>query len=314
MPSTATGRACVANIITGNDAANILNGMAGADTLNGGDGDDTFILDNLGDTVSEDANHGTDTIKSSVTHTLEPNVENLVLTGSAAINGTGNDLDNTLTGNAAANTLDGGTGADKMSGLAGNDTYIIDDLGDVVTEAAAGGTDTIKASVSHTLELNVERLTLTGTDAIDGIGNTLANLIIGNDGANKLLGLTGNDTLQGGLGKDTLTGGAGSDILTGGDDADIFHFDAFVERGDTIKDFLSGTDHIEIVAAGFLGAVAGVVNLSSKATPSASNGEGWLLFDTDVSRLYWDDDGTGAHVAQLLATLTASFRSTRPTF
>ena len=158
--------------------------------------------------------------------------------------------------------------------------------------------------MSHTLELNVERLVLTGTDPTEGIGNTLANIITGNDGANKLSGLAGNDTLQGGLGQDTLTGGVGSDRLTGGDDADIFHFDALAEKGDTFTDFVSGLDHIEIVAAGFTGAVAGDVHFAQALTPHAADGNATFLFDTDASRLYWDDDGTGAHLAQLLATLT----------
>jgi Ca2+-binding RTX toxin-like protein len=304
-PINGTGSSA-ANVITGNDAANILDGRAGADTLFGGDGDDTFILDNAGDAVTEDLTHGTDTIKSSVAHALEGNVENLTLTGSGAMSATGNDLDNALTGNNAANVLDGGLGADKMSGLSGNDTYIVDNLGDVVIEiSAAGGTDTVEASVSHTLGLNVEKLILTGADPIDGIGNTRANTLTGNDAANKLIGLAGNDTLQGGKGGDTLTGGVGSDILTGGEDADIFHFDALAEKSDTITDFLSGTDHIEIVAAGFTGAVVGAVNLASNATPAPTTAAGWFLFDTDNGRLSWDDDGTGAHAAQLLATLTS---------
>ena len=66
------------------------------------------------------------------------NVENLTLTGTRAINATGNTLDNTLTGNAGDNVLDGGAGNDTMVGGAGNDTYVVDAAGDVVTEAAAG--------------------------------------------------------------------------------------------------------------------------------------------------------------------------------
>jgi Ca2+-binding RTX toxin-like protein len=302
-PINGTGTSAV-NIITGNDGANILDGNAGADHLTGGDGDDTYIVDNTGDVVTEAAGQGLDTIKSSVSHTLESEVENLTLTGTGAINGTGNDLDNVMIGNSASNVLDGGLGADTMKGLGGSDTYIVDNIGDVVVEAASGGTDAVKASIDYTLGANIERLTLTGSDPLKGTGNTLANILTGNDGANVLDGQAGADTLRGGLGDDTLTGGIGADVLSGGTGADIFHFNSLTEKGDTITDFLGGTDLIEMVAAGFAGALAGVVNLVSNASPHASATAGTFLFDTDNGRLSWDDDGNGAHAAQLLATLS----------
>ena len=95
------------NTISGNASANTLDGGAGADAMAGGAGNDTYVRDNAGDTVTEAANAGTDTVKSSLTYTLGANVENLTLTGAAAINGTGNTLNNVI-GNAAANVLTGG--------------------------------------------------------------------------------------------------------------------------------------------------------------------------------------------------------------
>ncbi len=199
-----TGNA-LANIITGNAANNTLSGGAGADTMIGELGDDTFVVNSEDDVVIEDIEEGTDKINSSVTYVLSTNVENLTLTGALAINGTGNDLANTLTGNSAANQLDGGANADTLKGGAGDDTYFVDDAGDIVTEALNAGIDTVNSSVTHTLKNNVENLNLTGILAINGTGNALANLITGNAANNILNGGTGADSLIGGLGNDSYT-------------------------------------------------------------------------------------------------------------
>jgi Ca2+-binding RTX toxin-like protein len=95
--------------------------------MSGGAGDDTYVVDATSDTIAEAANEGTDTVQTSATYTLTANVENLTLTGSGNINGTGNDLDNTLTGNSGNNVLDGGagnSGNNVLDGGAGNDTII----------------------------------------------------------------------------------------------------------------------------------------------------------------------------------------------
>jgi Ca2+-binding RTX toxin-like protein len=201
-----------ANQLSGGAGNDTLNGSAGADTLIGGTGDDIYVVDNAGDVVTENAGEGIDLVQSSVTYTLSANVENLTLTGSSAINGTGNALDNVLTGNTSNNTLDGGVGADTLIGGAGNDTYVVDNTGDVVTENAGEGADLVQSSVTYALSANVENLTLTGTAAINGTGNELDNAITGNSGANQLTGAAGNDTLNGSAGADTLIGGTGDDI------------------------------------------------------------------------------------------------------
>ena len=87
----------------------------------------------------------------------------MTYTGSAAFTGIGNALDNTITGGIGNDTLNGGMGADTLIGGAGNDTYLVDNAGDVVTEAASAGTDTVKTTLgAYTLSANVENLTFTG--------------------------------------------------------------------------------------------------------------------------------------------------------
>jgi Ca2+-binding RTX toxin-like protein len=204
------------NALTGNAADNILDGGAGADTMVGGAGNDTYVVDNMGDVVTESTGGGTDLVQSSVTYELEANVENLTLTGASAINATGNALDNVLTGNSGANILDGGAGADTMAGGAGNDTYVVDNIGDVVTEGAGGGTDLVQAGITYTLGAEVESLTLTGAAAINGTGNALNNTITGNAVDNILDGGVGTDTMVGGLGDDTYIVDNAGDVVTEG--------------------------------------------------------------------------------------------------
>lgn len=211
------------NIIIGNDGNNLIDGLAGNDTMKGGLGNDTYVVDIAGDVIFENANEGTDTVKAAFTYTLATTLENLTLTGTAAINGTGNALDNILIGNSAANsltggdgndTLDGSTGIDTLIGGLGNDTYVVDVATDIVTEAASAGTDTVQSSATtYTLATNVENLMLMGSGAINGTGNTQNNLIIGNSSANILDGGTGIDTLTGGAGNDTYVVDTTTDVI-----------------------------------------------------------------------------------------------------
>lgn len=208
------------NVLTANAGNDTLSGGNGVDTLVGGTGSDVYIVDSTTDTITESTNEGIDTVQSSASYTLGSNLENLVLTGSSTINGTGNSLNNALTGNTGNNslvgssgndTLDGGLGTDTLIGGVGNDTYIVDSTADTITENSSEGIDLVRASITYTLGSNLEDLTLSGISNIDGTGNSLDNYLRGNEGNNVLTGGSGSDSLKGGLGIDTLVGGLGDD-------------------------------------------------------------------------------------------------------
>ncbi|MGQ3212810.1 calcium-binding protein [Shinella sp.] len=218
-----------------------LDGGAGRDILLGEEGNDIYHVDNARDVVWEYAGEGRDTVFSSVSYTLSENVEALTLTGSEALNGTGNALNNTLVGTDAANILNGRAGADSMFGGLGNDTFFVEDARDVVTEKTNEGTDLVNALISYALAANVENLVLKTASDLNGTGNALNNVIAGNSGRNTLSGAAGNDTLKGGGGNDKLVGGLGADKLYGGSGADTFilksYKDSLVISRDTIFDF-----------------------------------------------------------------------------
>ena len=109
------------DIVQGKNGHDYINGGTGNDNLAGGRGDDTYKVNSSRDKVVEAANQGTDLIQSSVSYTLPANVEQLQLTGSGNISGTGNSRANTITGNAGKNTLLGKGGADSLDGGAGKD-------------------------------------------------------------------------------------------------------------------------------------------------------------------------------------------------
>jgi Ca2+-binding RTX toxin-like protein len=114
-----------------------------------------------------------------------------------------------LVGGAGNDTLDGGAGIDTLVGGVGDDVYRVDSATDVIVEAAGAGYDRVESSVGISLYstalANIEELVLTGSGALWGTGNGLANRIEGNIGNNTLQGMGGNDTLIGGYGIDTVS-------------------------------------------------------------------------------------------------------------
>jgi Ca2+-binding RTX toxin-like protein len=270
------------NRLTGNDGFNLLDGGAGNDTLDGGLGGDTLVggtgndlyfVNSSADLVIEQAGQGSDSVVSTVSYTLRSHFENLTLGSGSGVNAIGNDLANTLTGNANDNLIDGGAGNDSLVGAAGNDSllgdigvdtmvgglgddfYRVGETGDVVTEQANEGTDTVEAYANFTLGANVEHLTLGGSGSLQGAGNSLDNRLTGNDGFNLLDGGAGNDTLDGGIGADTLVGGLGNDVYHVNSVADVIT-EVAGEGTDTVYstalNFVTTSDieFIELVGSG----------------------------------------------------------------
>ncbi|TAT98420.1 hypothetical protein ELH77_02175 [Rhizobium ruizarguesonis] len=261
LDNTITGGAAT-DTLSGGAGNDTLDGGAGADSLIGGEGDDTYTVDNAGDLVTEAADEGADTVRTTLaSYTLGSDVENLTYTGTAAFTGTGNGLANTIRGAAGADILDGKAGADILIGGVGNDTYIVDDLADVVTEGLNEGTDLIKTALSiYTLGNNVENLLYTGSASFTGTGNALVNTITGG---------AGNDLLDGGAGNDTLDGGAGNDTYV------------VDSASDVIKEAVgAGTDEIRTALAAY--SIAALVNVENLTYTGSANftGTGNVLDNT----------------------------------
>jgi Ca2+-binding RTX toxin-like protein len=203
----------LANVIVGNAGNNVLDGGSSNDVMFGGAGNDSYAVDSGLDGVIENVGEGSDTVYSTVDLVLAANVENLVLQGSADLQGYGNGLNNAIYGNAGNNILDGGAGADGMIGGAGNDVYYVDNAADGVVENVGEGNDAVFATAHFALSANVETLVLQGSANLQGYGNDLANTLYGNSGNNILNGGTGADIMFGGLGDDAYFVDGGDGVI-----------------------------------------------------------------------------------------------------
>jgi Ca2+-binding RTX toxin-like protein len=288
------------NRLVGNTAVNILNGLAGDDVIYGLTGNDTLKGGDGNDYLDGDNQPGI--IDGDGLFFLPQPIEN-----------------------------------DFMEGGSGNDTYVVNVIGDVVLENALAGNDTVISSISYNLGANLENLTLVGSGNITGAGNTLDNILTGNDKVNLLNGLAGNDTIYGGGGNDTLTGSTGDDILVGeaGNDSLIggIGFDRFsfgtpgqafttaTSGFDTIADFQAGTDKIQLQRSSFtaLTTLAGSALKASEfaivtTDAAAATSAGLIVYNQTNDKLFYNANGTavgfgnGGEFALVsnIATLAAS--------
>lgn len=169
----------LADLIKGGAGNDVLDGGLGADRMDGGLGDDVFYVDDVGDVVAEKLGEGIDSVFASVSHTLKSNVENLTLTGTASLTGTGNDLDNLIYGNAGSN---------KIIANAGNDWLYTGDGDDTVTGGA--GSDHIDGGIGQDIAVFSGAMSGYAISTVDGVTTVTDTLLSdGDDGTDVLQGI-----------------------------------------------------------------------------------------------------------------------------
>jgi Ca2+-binding RTX toxin-like protein len=331
-----------ANILDGGAGADVLTGRGGNDIYYVDDDGDAVV--ELAGGGSDEVR----TALGYYSLAYAENVETLRYVGGDAFagwGGEGNDLlfggagGDTLAGGAGIDTLyggaggdvlygeddgdvlDGGAGGDYLVGGIGNDVYLIDDADDQIEEFEGEGIDLVYSALAeYALPDEVENLTANGADGQFLTGNALANIILGGTygdalagagGNDELRGQTGADFLDGGEGDDLLVGGADADDLTGGAGADIFRFaawDSNVGTADTIADFVSGEDKIDLaqIDAGFWTPGQQHFSFIGSDAFSATAGELRYVFNgTDtVIKGDWDGDGAADFVLFLSGQIT----------
>ncbi len=247
---------------------------------------------------------GVDTVDTTASYVLRTGVRVEVLRvedkgTTNTLNLTGNEFNQAIRGNNGANLINGGAGAEVMTGFGGNDRYVVDHASDKVIEAANGGTDIVRTTVSYALAsgVNVEQLRVfsaASTNNINLTGNAIGQIIVGNNGSNVIAGAGGNDNLTGGAGKDFFLFNTLPNATT---------------NKDIITDFVAAADTIRLENAVFSGLQAGTLAADGFFLGTAAqDAEDRIIYNKATGALLFDADGTGIKAAVQFATL-----STKPT-
>jgi serralysin len=301
----------------GNDT---LDGLGGADTMAGGEGDDVYHV-TTGDVITDSG--GNDTVVSAVSWALgaTTNVENLTLTGTAAVTANGNNLNNVLIGNDANNSsINGRAGDDTMFGGGGNDTFDMSTGGtstygnDQIDGGAGIDSVDFGSNARTAVSVNLAAGTISGggdggtgsatlTSIENAVGGNFNDVLTGNAAANFFFGGNGNDTLSGAGGADRLQGGAGNDAF-------VFNAAPGSANSDVVVDFATGVDKLQMensvmTAIGATGSfAAGDVRFWAAAgATSGHDANDRIVYNSSNGNLYYDADGSGSGAAQLIATL-----------
>jgi Ca2+-binding RTX toxin-like protein len=276
----------LADKITANSGNDTLVSGSGVDTLVAGSGNDTFIVNNSSDAITISSAKAGNVVQSYVNYVLPTNLTNLVGEGGSNLTLTGNASADTITANSGNDTLKAGSGVATMIGGAGNDTFVVDNASDVITEAANSGNNTEQTSASVTLAANVQNLTGTGSGALTLTGNTTNDdVITANTGADSLVAGSGNATLISGAGVDTMVAGAGNDTFVVANSSDVITAST-AKTGNIVQSSVS-----YVLAANLLnlsGTASGNISLTGNAladTITANSGTDTLISGTGVDTL-----------------------------
>ena len=245
--------------LDGGEGNDVLHGLGGVDTMIGGSGDDTYYVENIGDLIIERAGEGYDRVVTTVDYALAAGqaLDQLAASGTVGLRLTGNEIANTLFGNIGHDTLIGGEGNDVLHGLGGidtmigglgDDTYYVENIGDLIAERAGEGYDRVVTTVDYALATGqaLDQLAASGTSGLRLTGNEFANTLFGN---------IGNDTVDGGAGNDLLYGRGGSDVFMFGDNW----------GADRVADFQNDVDTLDFSNVTGLDAYSGLVITQSGA-------------------------------------------------
>jgi Ca2+-binding RTX toxin-like protein len=296
--------------IEGNAGRNLIDGGGGRDLLVGGGGNDTYRVLSWYEDVPIDDTSGRDTILTNDSFSLArfADIEDMILDHELAgwsnqAKLVGNHLRNMLGGDDYANILDGGGNIDHLVGGDGDDLYIVDNLKDIVEEAAGGQAGTrdkieFKGKAGDVFELpaNVEHIYLTGKQDTGARGSADANVLVGNKGKNYL---------DGGLGVDELTGAGGKDVFAFTTALGKSNVDRIV-RFDHRKDKIGLDDGVFTSVGSTLDVSEFVARAGGKKAHTESER---IIYNPLSGKLFFDQDGSkkgfaAIHFATLLDKAT----------